>query len=351
MEPAIEYKSDIHSFLILNAEYDEIIEIPYILRDNDQNGNVFNEKIKNYGYKIFHKQNFQENDIFQIHESSIDRRIGWLMPISSIISKSHDFADNPHYCRYAFIAYQLLISYEISDEELYTKEFDTLINEKFIEDDAVIFIYDYTLTKDVGDFKVENYYASFYMYGYYLKSGYLNPYCLSSPQNGKIKIKRTSDIIVNKDYLDKYFNQLFIEENPFVKFHLLYQIIELLIEDILIYSLEYTIYKFKNKKIYTRSLREQISKVEAEKDRIILLSNWCNVASDKYSDLHNLCNTFLQNKGRDPIDFPQSLYAFRNFIVHDFRYMTEDKNIVSDVNYLFEQYILYLLLGYKHMDI
>ena len=66
MEPAIEYKSDIHSFLILNAEYDEIIEIPYILRDNDQNGNVFNEKIKNYGYKIFHKQNFQENDIFCI---------------------------------------------------------------------------------------------------------------------------------------------------------------------------------------------------------------------------------------------------------------------------------------------
>ena len=78
---------------------------------------------------------------------------------------------------------------------------------------------------------------------------------------------------------------------------------------------------------------------------------WLHVASDKYSDLHNLCNTFLQNKGRDPIDFPQSLYAFRNFIVHDFRYMTEDKNIVSDVNYLFEQYILYLLLGYKHMDI
>ena len=53
MEPAIEYKSDIHSFLILNAEYDEIIEIPYILRDNDQNGNVFNEKIKNGNYIFY----------------------------------------------------------------------------------------------------------------------------------------------------------------------------------------------------------------------------------------------------------------------------------------------------------
>lgn len=62
-------------------------------------------------------------------------------------------------------------------------------------------------------------------------------------------------------------------------------------------------------------------------------------------------NGFAISDNYETIDLFISLYAFRNFIVHDFRYMTEDKNIVSDVNYLFEQYILYLLLGYKHMDI
>lgn len=71
--------------------------------------------------------------------------------------------------------------------------------------------------------------------------------------------------------MTRFFRMLCREEHSIVKFHILYQIIELLIEDILIYSLEDTIRLFKDKKIYTRSLRERISKVESEKDRILIL--------------------------------------------------------------------------------
>lgn len=50
------------------------------------------------------------------------------------------------------------------------------------------------------------------------------------------------------------------EEHSIVKFHILYQIIELLIEDILIYSLEDTIRLFKDKKSIPGACEKELVK-------------------------------------------------------------------------------------------
>ncbi|KAA6319525.1 hypothetical protein EZS27_030590 [termite gut metagenome] len=120
-----------------------------------------------------------------------------------------------------------------------------------------------------------------------------------------------------------------------------------LIEDILIFSLENTIQKFKDRKIYVRSLREKISKFETEKDRILLLMAWCEHDN---TILHERCDNFLVSKGRPSFTFPESLYAFRNFIVHDFRHIADDMEIIKNVNYQLELLILDLLTTYSHKE-
>lgn len=349
MDNIVDYDVKTHSFAVINSCSDEIVYIPYCLLDKDHKGELFKDNPNNYGYKIFFKKDFVENDIFQVIEGGMNSRIGWLFPASSIISNAHDYAANPHYCRYAFIAYYLLLSNEISEKEIVEQDFVDVLNEKFVNDNAILFIYDKSLTDSLLDFKIQNYYCSFYKYGYYLKNEEPNPEAPSLPQNGKITIFRIASYFAADKFLNDFFCFLFFEKYPIIRFHILYQIIELLIEDILIFSLENTIQNFKDKKIYTRSLRERISKVEKESDRILLLIDWCNIKFD-HTLLHERCNDFLSSKGRQPFIFPESLYAFRNFIVHDFRHMIYDIKTVEKVNYQFEQLVLDLLTTYSHKN-
>lgn len=52
----------------------------------------------------------------------MDKRIGWIFPISSIVSTSHDYADNPHYCRYALVAHMLLLRNEIAEQDIVSRD-------------------------------------------------------------------------------------------------------------------------------------------------------------------------------------------------------------------------------------
>lgn len=343
-----DYKS--HAFHVLTKKTYEIIEIKYPLQDKDNKGNQFKENVDEYDYKIFYKKDFKENEIYQIIENNIGKRIGWIFPISSIISTSHDFADNSHYCRYAFLAYMLLLQNEISDQDICDKEFNEIINTQYFFSDAIILIYKKELIKDILDFKLENYYASLYEYGYYIKPNYANPH-IKIPKSGeRITLQSVSECIVSDKYIEHFWEMLCIEKHPIVKFHILYQIIELLIEDVLIFSLEDTINQFKNKKIYTRSLRERIKKVEAEKDRISILIEKCSTEYDRYKELHEECISFLTKRGREEVGFPDSIYSVRNFIVHDYRFIADDNALkeIEDINYLFETFVLNLIIHYKH---
>ena len=341
----VEYAAKSHSFTVINSIY-EITSVPYLLRDNDLNECVYNENLQNYKYKIFYQEDFKENEIFQIAERSISQRIGWLFPISSIISCSHDYYDNPHYCRYAFIAHLLLILHEIDEKDIINTDFDEIINKMFTEKNAIIFIYENNLTSRIENFNIENYYTSFYKYGYYLKNGYSNHHVKKPPLNKILTVERVSVHLIQNSFISDFFKLFCFEKYPFVKFHILYQIIELLIEDILIYSLEQTIIKFKSKEIYTRSLRDRIRKVESEKDRIILMLDWCQLSYQDYHLLNDSCSQFLESKGRESLPFPESLYSFRNFVVHDFRHMTNEIDTVNEINKLFELFIYDLMLNY-----
>lgn len=343
----VEYNREDQIFYVLTDSY-EAVNVPYLLLDRDKKGDIFNENPDNYGYKIFYKINYKENDIFQVIESNLGNRIGWIFPISSIVSTSHDYADNPHYCRYALLAHMLLLRNEIAEKDIVSKDFSSIIESKYSED-AIILIYKKELVRDITDFKLDNYFASLCEYGYYIERGYTNKNIKAPTATGKIYLQSISEDIISDKYMTRFFQMLCIEKHSIVKFHILYQIIELLIEDILIYSLENTIRLFKDKKIYTRSLRERISKVESEKDRILMLIEKCKLNIEDYNSLHEKCVAFLMKRGREYVNFPESLYSVRNFIVHDYRFIVEETELeeINDINALFEMFVLELIIKYK----
>ena len=344
----VDYDSKERKFFVLTKSY-ETVTIPYPLLDKDHKGQLFNEDSSDYDYKILYKKNYKENDIYQVIDGGLEKRIGWIFPISSIISTSHDFANNPHYCRYAFLAHIFLLQNEISDQDIIDKDFNDIVDELY-SDDTIIFIYKKSLTKEIENFKIESYFASLCEYGYYIIHDYENPNIKEPKSKNRIQLYRMSEDIVSNEYMPRFFGMLCQEKHPIIKFHILYQVIELLIEDILISSLEDTIKQFRDKKIYTRSLRERISKIEAEKDRISMLVEKCGIICDDYNELHEKCISFLTKRGRENIDFPMSIYSLRNFIVHDYRFIIDETelNEISTINGFFEMLILDLIIKYKH---
>ena len=155
----VDYNSESRIFFVVTDSY-ETVNVPYLLLDRDKKGDVFNENPDSYGYKIFYKRNYKENDIFQVIESDLDKRIGWIFPISSIVSISHDYADNPHYCRYALVAHMLLLRNEIAEQDIVSRDFSSIIESEY-SDDAIILIYKKDLVQEVTGFKLDNYFASY----------------------------------------------------------------------------------------------------------------------------------------------------------------------------------------------
>lgn len=64
----VDYNSESRIFFVVTDSY-ETVNVPYLLLDRDKKGDVFNENPDSYGYKIFYKRNYKENDIFQVIES------------------------------------------------------------------------------------------------------------------------------------------------------------------------------------------------------------------------------------------------------------------------------------------
>lgn len=346
VDKLILYDGSISSFQIIDSDhYEDVSEIVFNLSDKDASGKVFIDELKDYGCLFLHRSDYKENDIYQVYEEKSDLRIGWIFPVNSIISSAHDFADNPHYCRYAFIAHKILIDKfkNIIDNDSFIQFIDEKINEGLI-----LFVYKKELVERLNDSNLLNYIPSLYYNGYYLQNRSKNVYVVS-PVGEKIYISETSEILKDNKFIEQLFKEIIFSDTPFVRFHILYQVIELLLEDILIYNLELTIQKHKDKKLYTRSLREKISKVETEKDRIALLFDKINISNLKEC-LDQACNNFLSNKGRDNLSFPDSLYAFRNFIVHDYRNMLEDTLIISEINDIFEMIVCELSIKYRKIE-
>lgn len=299
------------------------------------------DQIEDYQLFKMYKSDFIENDIFQVYEKTINDRIGWIFPIIALSSTSHEFADNPHFKRYAFMAYKILTS-DSEDEFL-----------DFHENLMILILCKSKLTR-IQDFRMEDYLPSLFQYGYMTKDVSVTNNSFRIVTRNKVEIQCISDSLKKEDYPYELFKDLIFETHPLVKFHILYQNIELLISKILLNEINILSKNIELKKVYTRDIARKLENFVAENKRITkLFSDYCNPKGEFFELLKTECDNLLTKLGKSDetkSNIDRSLYAIRNFIVHDYRNISKTyHDDLKQLNCYFELFITDLLINYKQL--
>lgn len=317
-------------------------------------------------YIFLKKYEYAENDVYEIHDKSlchmsknienITSRIGFLFPIRTILSIDNDYSTKEYFLRYAFVAYYNLI-----------KESDSLIgykmdkNKEYIDltdiygEDIFILIIDKKATEQLNDFNINDYLISFYQYGYYIVDSIddINKHKEKKQDETlkigkKIKIESIPKCLKEYEYISYLIKMLNDDMHYLVKFHLLYQIIELLIERIMNREIKKVADNF-NCDERGREILEKLQEISTEKYRIGLLF------SDKYkngdiqlSTLKNSCNELLELVEKKKDNVGSALYCIRNYIFHSYRNLTKEYiPLLEKINENFEREIINIILNYK----
>ncbi|MCP4352637.1 MAG: hypothetical protein GY795_44845 [Desulfobacterales bacterium] len=202
-----------------------------------------------------------------------------------------------------------------------------------------------------SDFNFDHYLPDLFKYGYYIKNIKISNSKPLSHHFSQIRftLKKIVSHLKDEIYVKELFSEMIYEQHPLVKFHLLYQVVELLMEKILHNELELLITRLKEKKIYTRDFQEKLGSFMTEEKRINKLFNEYEQGLD-IEDLQDQCDLLLRTFGKEEqagTDFPKSLYALRNFIVHEYRNIpnSEIANI-NEMNALFELLVVDMLINF-----
>lgn len=229
---------------------------------------------------------------------------------------------------------------------------------EFYGNDIIILILSNSEIQKIDNFHINNYLISLYSYSYY--------YCqpnedlkkikiranVESPSGKKLIIQKISQYLEGEEYLHRLFTRLLkTEENALVRFYLLYQVIELIIQIIFDHSVLDLIEDFKiNSNKDTYELKESILSISSEKQRISKLISTLQGTLEKDSKINLLeyCNDLLiASNGEKNPDLASALYAVRNLIVHKFRKLPErDLPKIEEINKEFENIVIKIILNY-----
>jgi len=319
-----------------------VLKFDYKLKPNRENSEP-------QDYRLFHffKKNYSQNDIFQVYEYERDTRIGWIFPLQSLLSADHDHAENEHFLRYAFAAFQKLL---INPNNLY--EFSTGVQEIYdisslYDENSILLVL--SNKKVHTDFALELYLPHLFKYGYYIVNKNDFESIIQSHSETRFTLKQIVSLFQDEGYIKELFQTLIYETHHLTKFHFLYQIIELFIEKILHYELALLSDKLKRKKVYTHEFKEKLNSFMSEDKRINKLFTE-HVKDLDIDELQKKCNLLLRSIGKEEIEgkgIADSLYSVRNFIVHDYRNIPkQDIDTLKAINMQFEILIIDMLLNY-----
>lgn len=321
---------DDHEFVLQNNSGEDIVVESPLLLDTSYDD-------KEFEVYFLAKKNIKENDIFQVYYAHTGNRIGWIFPVISLASRDHDFVDNSHYLRYAYVAAREILDSQCKD--IYTKNILTntsriQFTDVFHEDTVLLVISSETMEADTK-FNIDRVSPSLIKYGY-IKLSKQNPdnikLVADVPESKKLHIHNVSDHIDYCDIICTILNTLLAyENNVLLKFFYIYQIIEILIENI--YSNEQEILvdhiiAAKGDSGKTKEILGDIRIFMSDSNRISKLVNEYTHTSGSFNVLMSQCNSLLRQLGRkESAEFNRYFYSVRNFIFHQFRDFPESCKI------------------------
>lgn len=262
------------------------------------------------------------------------------------IIEDFDSLDNEHYLKYAYIVlYKLLQMVEFGDREY--SDFSIL---DYYSDDIQILVYDKGNVSKIEHFDISNYSVDLFSKGYSF-CGEGNVFTKLGLVDQNIRVKQLPEPIRDISYINVLFMELMpLQESSYSKFHLIYQIIEILIGVVFNYKFKSFIQEIENSPDDLFEKREKLSKITMEKESVIwLFSNFCGVELQKREILNSLCEKMLQDNGKSykENDVGNNLYAVRCLIVHNLYSLDENsRELLKELNNSFLDVVLDILFTF-----
>lgn len=299
-----------------------------------------------------------ENDIFEIHEKDIKKRIGWLFPIQVLESNENDFSGNRFLNRYKYPVFKLLLK----GGNTIKYSFNSLNQLKLSDiyhDDIIIFAMSKDSVSQNEPFNIIDYLPSFANCGYYKWSEGHHQY-YEQQKSLSLKIRRKKKIIIKKSNINIKENQ-FLKElytnhlksiNHFLlKFYFLYQVIEHLMEENFDSDFDVLVEEYKSNKLSKNDLKEKINVISKERGNISSLFQKAKINPHFHSDFKRDCKLLLDNFYSDPPeDIGNLIYDTRNLVVHRYREImkkSEHIKIFELITHELELIINELIINYS----
>jgi hypothetical protein len=294
---------------------------------------------------LFHN-NLSENNIFQVYEKILGERIGWIIPLSALGSNEHDYSDNPHFLRYAYVAYRKLIDSDFQTNKPAYKLNYTL-EDFFPPNSAILVLND--KTRKIPDFDIDNYFPTLYFYGYYpnyVRVESTKEMRFEADQK-RITLYPISTVLRDETFLKELFkNYLNVSTDDISKFHLLYQVVELLIERVFRSKLKAWLAE-NHEHEEAHKLREKILEISNTEKRLeILFCDYVKIERP-LTELRSILLEFLDEKSDSDTPTSRLLYQARNVIFHGYRKLTpEQKALLTELNKYLDEYLVKAVATY-----
>ena len=254
--------------------------------------------IDDYELHLLYNKNFAENNIFEAFDGDI--RLGWIFPLQALISKNHDYAENRHFLNYAYVTFlKLLIeSKELGSNKLNYREDCTFRLEDLYDIESThVFITSNSNTEQISGYDFQRYIPSLYDLGYLYTNG---NHSKEIDGDKKLKLNKLSTEL-NKEVFIKYlFTEILVDTiHHLVKFYMLYQVIELLIENIFNSELKVMLDGLSKDEKNLFQVKEDLGNLANESERIKKLFNRYSTYHESRAELMKLCNILLESVGRE----------------------------------------------------
>ena len=308
---------------------------------------------------------YAENDIFEIYLHEEDTRIGWIIPLQALMSNEHDKSGNAHFLKYAFVAFHKLLKNQEefeSSSPSFSPTSNYTLNDFFPKDIIILVICNQKINV-INDFSIYNFLPSLANYGYYTYKPkdnkvpienypdiekYFNAIRLN---RGRITLKNSCNFYKENFYVNElYKNLLNTVLHPLMRFHYLYQIIEIMLEEIYESEFNRNLSEYSENKLTRNDLREKLIKLD-ERKRLKKIFNENGLDNSLKIDLEHECKKILfEFKNDDSTQTSDLLYDLRNLVTHNFHKFTgkqEHLNYLDHVNFRFELLLNALLINFQ----
>lgn len=338
------------------------------------------------GYTVsvysFKNQYYSQNDLIEVRtneKESNSGRIGYSFMLRSLLDKENNIF-NEHTLPFAYYAYLKMLSGEcVLKQCIPSKKQDTYLLSDFYEEDLVLFVLCDQLTNPISEFSFDDYLYYLFTHGFV----YVNIKEKQIEFNNLSIIKDNFEVI-KRNYHDGRYSwrikpaqrflrdeiypailakKLITERHYFLsKFHILYQVVEILIAEVLKNEITLTVGNGQTN-LSGYKLKEVLSKLATDGYRIAKLFNayskipsgFDSLMIDKLKEFFDEIQVHLPSDNDEPISNKLSslVYKHRNNLVHNYRIIHKDTErldhylkLLEEINSFFEYLVFELLYSF-----